>query len=131
MPSQGREFEGIEGIDHVQLAMPPGQEERARAFYTGVLGIPEIPKPPELATRGGAWFERGALRLHLGVEADFRAAKKAHPGLRVRDLSALVARCRAAGYPVQEAEPREGSRQAFVEDPFGNRIELVERLTAA
>jgi catechol 2,3-dioxygenase-like lactoylglutathione lyase family enzyme len=113
-------------IDHVQLAMPPGQEDRARAFYTGVLGIPEIPKPAELAARGGVWFERGALRVHLGVEQDFRPAKKAHPGLRVRDLDALVARCRDAGYPVTEADPREASRQAFVYDPFGNRIELVE-----
>ena len=63
--------------------MPPGMERTAREFYEGLLGIPEVPKPPELAKRGGAWFERGALKIHLGVEADFRPAKKAHPGLLV------------------------------------------------
>jgi catechol 2,3-dioxygenase-like lactoylglutathione lyase family enzyme len=116
----------VEAIDHVQLAMPAGQEDRARAFYSVVLGIPEVAKPAALAGRGGAWFERGILRVHLGVDPDFRPARKAHPGLRVRGLDELVARCRAAGYVVNEAEPRETSRQAFVEDPFGNRIELVE-----
>ncbi len=116
----------VEAIDHVQLAMPSGGEDRARAFYSQTLGVPEVPKPPELAKRGGAWFERGSLKIHLGVEADFRPAKKAHPGLRVRDLGAFIARCRADGYNVTEADPRPGSNQAFVEDPFGNRIELLE-----
>jgi catechol 2,3-dioxygenase-like lactoylglutathione lyase family enzyme len=116
----------VEAIDHVQLAMPAGQEDRARVFYTGVLGIPEVAKPAELAARGGAWFERGSLKIHLGVEADFRPAKKAHPGLRVTGLSALLSRCRAAGYAVTEAPARAGSRNAFVEDPFGNRVELLE-----
>src|SRR5882724_1289705 len=77
-------------IDHVQLAMPAGGEQKARAFYAGLLGIPEVPKPPELARRGGAWFESGELRIHLGVDADFRPAKKAHPALQVSDLKALL-----------------------------------------
>ena len=86
----------IYAIDHVQLAMPAGEEEKARAFYTGVLGIEETPKPPHLAKRGGAWFERGNLKIHLGVEKDFRPAKKAHPALLVRNLSEIVERCRQA-----------------------------------
>jgi catechol 2,3-dioxygenase-like lactoylglutathione lyase family enzyme len=112
----------VVGIHHVQLAMPRGQEEVARGFYTGVLGIPEVPKPPELAARGGAWFEVGELRVHLGVEADFRPARKAHPGLLVKDLPALVGKLRGAGLSVEE----EGPRRAYVHDPFGNRIELME-----
>ena len=81
----------IIGIEHVQLAMPQGEEERAREFYSGVLGIPEVPKPPELAKRGGVWFENKFLKLHLGVEADFRPARKAHPALLVEGLRQLVA----------------------------------------
>ena len=116
----------IERIDHVQLAMPRGEEDRARAFYGGILGIPEVPKPADLAKRGGVWFERGELKIHLGVDADFRPAKKAHPGLRVRELDGLLERCRSAGVPVTEVEEREDGRHAYVDDPFGNRIELVE-----
>lgn len=71
----------IIAIDHVQLAMPAGREQEARAFYTGLLGLPEIPKPPELAARGGAWFERGTVKLHLGVEKDFRPALRPTSGL--------------------------------------------------
>ena len=116
----------IVAIDHVQLAMPRGEEDRARAFYAGVLGIPEVPKPADLAKRGGAWFEQGDVKIHLGVEADFRPAKKAHPGLRVRDLDELLERCRGADVPVTEVEVRDDGRHAYVDDPFGNRIELVE-----
>jgi hypothetical protein len=79
----------IVAIDHVQLAMPVGMEEAARDFYQGLLGIPEVPKPPELAKRGGVWFQSGALKIHLGVEADFRPARKAHPAMLVEDLGAL------------------------------------------
>ena len=82
----------IIAIEHVQLAMPTGMEQAAREFYERLLGIPEVPKPPELARRGGAWFERGSLKIHLGVEADFRPARKAHPALLVADLEALVNR---------------------------------------
>ena len=116
----------IEAVHHVQLAMPPGCEPQARAFYRDLLGIPEAEKPASLAGRGGCWFERGELRLHLGVEADFRAARKAHPALLVRELNALLARLRAAGHPCREDEPLGKLRRAFTEDPFGNRIELID-----
>jgi catechol 2,3-dioxygenase-like lactoylglutathione lyase family enzyme len=117
----------IHAIEHVQLAMPKGEEQRARAFYDGVLGIPEKPKPAELAKRGGAWFEDGGLKIHLGVEGDFRPARKAHPALLVEGLAELVVRLKAAGRPViDEAMP--GYRRVYTEDPFGNRLELMERL---
>jgi len=116
----------IEGIDHVQLAMPAGREDAAREFYGRLLGIPEVPKPPELAKRGGAWFEKGEVRIHLGVDSDFRPARKAHPGLRVRGLSALVATLRDAGYEVSQDDSLSGVRRVFVADPFGNRLELIE-----
>src|SRR5512146_1236217 len=106
--------------------MPPGMENEARAFYRDLLGIPEVPKPPHLAKRGGAWFERGALKIHLGVEADFRPARKAHPALLVDDLDALVARLKASGVKVIDDEPLEGYARVYVTDPFGNRIELME-----
>jgi catechol 2,3-dioxygenase-like lactoylglutathione lyase family enzyme len=113
-------------LDHVQLAMPPGGEERAREFYGELLGIPEIEKPPRLAERGGCWFERGDLKIHLGVERDFRPARKAHPALLVVDLPSLIARLKAHGYAVREDEPLKGFQRVYVEDPFGNRIELME-----
>ena len=112
----------VERIDHVQLAMPPGAEERAAAFYERLLGIPRVPKPEPLASRGGCWFERGSLRVHLGVEADFRPARKAHPALVVSDLAAMRNRLEAAGYEVRDGDL---AGQAYVDDPFGNRIELV------
>lgn len=117
----------VEAIEHVQLAMPQGQEDTARRFYTGLLGIPEVPKPPDLAKRGGVWFETQNLKVHLGVEADFRPARKAHPGFLVRDLTALVDKLRVAGVEVVEAEPLTGFSHVYVSDPFGNRIELMER----
>jgi catechol 2,3-dioxygenase-like lactoylglutathione lyase family enzyme len=113
-------------LDHVQLAMPAGGEALARAFYGGALGIPEVPKPAELAKRGGCWFERGELKVHLGVEREFRAARKAHPGLQVEDLPLLVEKLRGLGYAVKEDEPLEGFHRVYVDDPFGNRIELLE-----
>ena len=116
----------IIGLDHVQLAMPAGQEDHARAFYVGVLGLVEEPKPANLAVRGGVWFKAGSLRLHLGVEADFRPAKKAHPALLVTGLVDMAERCRLAGYPPVADEPLEGFNRVYVSDPFGNRIELGE-----
>jgi catechol 2,3-dioxygenase-like lactoylglutathione lyase family enzyme len=104
--------------------MPAGREDDARAFYSGLLGIPESRKPAALASRGGAWFENGAVKLHLGVEADFRPARKAHPGLVVEDLAALIDRLRTAGHVVDDAT-RDGVLRAFTSDPFGNRIELI------
>jgi catechol 2,3-dioxygenase-like lactoylglutathione lyase family enzyme len=106
--------------------MPAGGEEKARAFYEGVLGIGEVPKPPHLAVRGGLWFEDGALKIHLGVEKEFRPAKKAHPALLVEGLGELVGRLRAAGCEVVSDEPLEGYERVYVSDPFGNRIELME-----
>jgi catechol 2,3-dioxygenase-like lactoylglutathione lyase family enzyme len=124
----------VEGIDHVQLAMPPGAEAEALAetFYDRVLGIPRVPKPPELARRGGCWFERGPLKVHLGVEEDFRPARKAHPALLVSHLEQLCARLDRSGYPTRRAEDVPGKPQWYVDDPFGNRIELIpdERETA-
>jgi catechol 2,3-dioxygenase-like lactoylglutathione lyase family enzyme len=116
----------VKRLDHVQLAMPAGREAEARAFYQGALGIPEVKKPANLAKRGGCWFERGALKIHLGVEADFKPARKAHPALIVEDLGGLSAALDRAGYPVRTDEPLEGYDRVYVDDPFGNRIELME-----
>jgi catechol 2,3-dioxygenase-like lactoylglutathione lyase family enzyme len=115
----------IVAIEHVQLAMPAGREDEARAFYADLLGLPEVPKPPDLARRGGAWFEAGPVKLHLGVEADFRPARKAHPALLVRGLGALVDRLRAASVEVIDDE-LPGWDRVYVSDPFGNRLELME-----
>ena len=113
-------------IDHVQLAMPAGGEADAVAFYEGVLQISHVPKPPHLAARGGCWFERGDLKVHLGVDADFRPATKAHPAFIVEGLPALVGRLREAGCRVVDDEPLDGFDRIYVDDPFGNRIELME-----
>jgi len=115
----------IERVDHVQLAMPAGGEDQATGFYEGLLGIPRVPKPPELEVRGGCWFERGALRVHLGVEADFRPARKAHPAFAVTGLDDLCDALDAAGHPVSRTEDVPGTPQWYVADPFGNRIELL------
>jgi len=115
-------------LDHVQLAMPAGQEELARTFYCGVLGLVEEPKPGNLAARGGVWFRGSALRVHLGVDPDFRAARKAHPAFLVRGLTDLAARCAAAGFTPVTDEPLDGFDRFYVFDPFGNRIELLEPL---
>ena len=116
----------VRALDHVQLAMPAGREDEARAFYDGLLGIPHVPKPPHLAVRGGCWFEAGDVKVHLGVDPDFRPARKAHPALLVEDLPGLLDRLRAADVPVRDDEPLEGYDRAYVDDPFGNRIELME-----
>ncbi len=92
----------------------------------GLLGIPEVPKPPHLAARGGCWFEDGDLRIHLGVEQDFRPARKAHPALLVDDLASLVATLHMVGVVVRDDEPLDGYARVYVDDPFGNRIELME-----
>lgn len=113
-------------INHVQLTMPRGLEEQARRFYCDVLGLHEIPKPIGLAGRGGAWFALGGAQLHLGVEADFRPAKKAHVALDVDNLDALAAQCRTAGHDPRVDDMVPGVRRFFIDDPFGNRLELVE-----
>jgi catechol 2,3-dioxygenase-like lactoylglutathione lyase family enzyme len=116
----------ITGIEHIQLAMPTGEEQAAREFYDGLLGIPEVPKPASLAGRGGCWFETGSVRLHLGVEQNFSPAKKAHPALLTDNLAALVCALEAAGYAIAEDQPLEKYDRRFVHDPFGNRIELMQ-----
>lgn len=118
----------ILSIDHVQLAMPAGEEEKARAFFVGVLGFTEIPKPADLAKRGGAWFQSDNAQLHIGVEADFRPARKAHPAFIVDDLESLIAKAQSAGYETDTSQPPlDGYQRAHVFDPFGNRIELMEK----
>jgi catechol 2,3-dioxygenase-like lactoylglutathione lyase family enzyme len=116
----------VRAIEHVQLAMPPGGEPKAREFYDHLLGIPETAKPDELAKRGGCWFEDGALKIHLGVDREFRAARKAHPGLLVDQLGSLVSKLSLAGYQIREDHAMPGYHRAYVDDPFGNRIELME-----
>jgi catechol 2,3-dioxygenase-like lactoylglutathione lyase family enzyme len=105
--------------------MPAGGEETARRFYADTLGMVEVPKPTELAKRGGCWFESGRVQLHLGVEADFRPAKKAHPALRCSAYAALTDRLRRAGIEVHEPNDIPGVRRCHIFDPFGNRIELI------
>ena len=113
-------------LDHVQLAMPAGGEDKARAFYCGVLGLVEVAKPQHLAARGGCWFESESVKIHLGVDRGFRPATKAHPALRVSGLAELLERCREGGYRVVDDEPLEDCRRAYLADPFGNRIEVLE-----
>ena len=112
-------------IDHVQIAMPPGGEEAARGFYRDLLGLSEEPKPAELAARGGCWFRSDAVRIHLGVEAEFRPARKAHLALRVAGFDGLVAALRESGCAVREDGTFEGAARIYVDDPFGNRLELI------
>jgi len=116
----------VRRIDHVLIAMPAGQEEAARAFYHGMLGFAEKKKPPQLATRGGCWFESGVVTIHLGVDKNFVPARKAHPAFIVEGLIRLEAKLKQAGYKVTEDEPIVGCDRRHVEDPFGNRIELIE-----
>lgn len=119
----------VKTLHHVQLAMPPGQEADARAFYQDALGVPEVRKPVNLAKRGGCWFERGTLKIHLGVEEDFRPARKAHPAFVVEGLANLRVKLAQAGYALRTDEPLEGYDRVNVDDPFGNRIELMEPTT--
>ncbi|HVS45435.1 MAG TPA: VOC family protein [Verrucomicrobiae bacterium] len=124
--------ERIEGtslfaVDHVQLAMPAGQEDAARGFYGGILGFDERPKPPEFAKRGGVWFQCGEIALHLGVEEPFVPAKKAHPALRCAGFDRFLKHLAAHGVEVRpDDHPFEGKRHCYIADPFGNRIELIE-----
>ena len=117
----------IVGLDHVQLAMPADQEDRARHFYVGLLGLVEVQKPAHLAARGGAWFENADVKIHLGVDPEFRPAQKAHPGLLVSNLQGLMEALRSAGHAAVDGEPLAGYKHAYVNDPFGNRLELMER----
>jgi ubiquinone/menaquinone biosynthesis C-methylase UbiE/catechol 2,3-dioxygenase-like lactoylglutathione lyase family enzyme len=120
----------ILALDHMQLAMPTGAEEQARAFYGGVLGLEELPKPPALAARGGVWFRCGGQQIHLGVEDDFHPQRKGHPGLLVGDLAAVRARLEAAGAPIVPDDLLPGYERFYTADPFGNRIECLRPLDA-
>jgi len=114
----------VVGIDHVQVAAPSGCEQAARAFYSGLLGMVELPKPESIRTRGGAWFRAGPQELHVGVEVPFSPARKAHPGLVVDDLGELAGRLTAAGFDPQPDASIAGIARFFVDDPFGNRLEI-------
>jgi catechol 2,3-dioxygenase-like lactoylglutathione lyase family enzyme len=117
----------ITGFDHVQVAMPRGREDAARAFYAGLLEMTEVPKPPALAVRGGCWFASGSAVLHLGVEEPFAPARKAHPALLAGDLDALAQALSAAGYECVRADGEiPGIRRFHTRDPFGNRIEFQQ-----
>jgi catechol 2,3-dioxygenase-like lactoylglutathione lyase family enzyme len=113
-------------LHHALLAMPPGEEDAARSFYSGVLGMTEVEKPPGLASRGGAWFRAGGVELHLGVERDFRPATKAHPAVVVEDLDDLAARLSAAGQDATWDDEFPGHRRIYASDPFGNRLEFLQ-----
>lgn len=113
-------------LDHVQLAMPEGEEDKARSFYQGLLGLTEVEKPENLKKRGGCWFQSGDIKIHLGVQMPFTPATKAHPAFIVSDLHALSEHLKFAGFRVVTDEPLEGYNRAYVDDPFGNRIELMQ-----
>ncbi|HZC07995.1 MAG TPA: methyltransferase domain-containing protein [Ktedonobacterales bacterium] len=118
----------ILGLDHVQVAMPRGEEQRARAFYGETLGLPERAKPVALANRGGVWFTCGDQELHLGVEDGFQPQRKGHPAFRVDDLGAMRERLEAAGAPISEDVPLPGRLRFETRDPFGNRLEFQQLL---
>ncbi len=113
-------------IDHVQLAMPAGREAEAEEFYCGVLGLEVREKPSALAVRGGRWFASGDVQVHLGVEEDFRPARKAHPALRMAHFDDLLAALRARNIAWRWNDELPGARRGYVDDPFGNRIEIIE-----
>jgi catechol 2,3-dioxygenase-like lactoylglutathione lyase family enzyme len=116
----------LTGLHHVQLAIPPGAEPRVRGFYRDVLGMTEIDKPPVLAARGGCWFRREGLEVHLGVEQNFRPAGKAHPGILIGDLDALAKRLTDCGVEVEWDDNFPGHRRFYAHDPLGNRLEFLE-----
>jgi catechol 2,3-dioxygenase-like lactoylglutathione lyase family enzyme len=118
----------ISSLDHVQLAAPPGSEDLLRGYYVDILGMAEVDKPPVLAARGGCWFEAGSLKLHLGIEADFRPAKKAHPGIAVTGITAFAERIAARGATVTWDDNLPGHRRFYSHDPVGNRLEFLEPL---
>ncbi|MES2033590.1 MAG: VOC family protein [Pseudomonadota bacterium] len=119
----------LRAIDHVQIAIPVGGEARARPFYRDLLGLTETPKPPELAKRGGVWFEAGPVKVHLGAEQDFRANVKAHVAFEVDDVAAIAARAAAAGYETKANDEIDGVERVFIYDPFGNRLEFLKPAT--
>ena len=117
---------GLE-IDHVQIAIPKGGEDQGRAFFGALLGLDELPKPADMAARGGCWFAMSGRQIHLGIDADFRAAKKAHVALSTSNLDELRVRLDKAGYNTQDDSVVGGRHRFFTFDPFGNRIEFMDR----
>jgi catechol 2,3-dioxygenase-like lactoylglutathione lyase family enzyme len=117
----------ILALDHVQVAITPGGEDAARRFYSAVLGMPEVPKPATLAGRGGVWFACGAQQLHCGVEETVAPSRR-HPALRTDDLDTIRARLEAAGFPIRTDAELPGYRRFYTEDPFGNRIECIQKI---
>ncbi|MFY9782086.1 MAG: VOC family protein [Acidimicrobiales bacterium] len=113
-------------LDHVQLAIPPGSEERCDEFYVGLFSFETLEKPPSLAARGGRWYRRGDATLHLGVEEYFLPAKKAHPAFAVDDYYGLIERLAQAGVVVRPDDSIPGVRRCHVDDPVGNRLELID-----
>jgi catechol 2,3-dioxygenase-like lactoylglutathione lyase family enzyme len=129
MPTSGFSARSpIQAIDHVQIAIPVGGEGQAQSFYRDLLGLTEVPKPPDMAARGGAWYEAGTVKVHLGVEQDFRANDKAHVAFVVDDVMDLAQRAEVAGFNVKHANDLPGHIRAFLYDPFGNRIEILRAL---
>jgi len=118
-------------IDHIQMAAPVGCEDAAREFYGRILGLEEIAKPEPLRGRGGCWFRCGGHQVHIGVEADFRPARKAHPAFALADLEALRTRLLANGFEATEDENHPGVRRFYASDPWGNRIEFIEQKPGA
>jgi len=116
----------INSLDHVQLAIPSGQEEKAREFFRDVLGMTEEEKPEPLASRGGCWFRSGAVILHLGVEKDFIPQKKAHPAFCVADLDGLADCIQKKGFTITWDDALPDRRRFYSSDPFGNRIEFIQ-----
>lgn len=116
----------ILSIEHVQIAIPVGGEDRARAFYTGILGFVEVDKPAAMAKRNSIWFTAGSVSLHLGLEPDFHAAKRAHPALVVHGMDQILTACEREGVTVKPDVSFNGFRRVHIFDPFGNRLELME-----
>ncbi len=117
----------IIALDHIQIAMPDGKENEARSFYAGILGLTGKAKPASLSNKGGCWFEHEGLQVHLGVDPDFRPARKAHPGFEVADIAALSTLLQERGYSISKGSDLEGYSRVFTSDPFGNRIELLQK----
>jgi catechol 2,3-dioxygenase-like lactoylglutathione lyase family enzyme len=130
MSARRNEGGEVFSLHHLQVAMPAGEEDVARAFYGGLLGLDEVPKPPQLAKRGGCWFKGPALELHLGVEAEFRPARKAHPAFRVDGLLPLRQRLERSGVEIVDDTQLDGHRRFYAFDPFGNRLEFIEEHAA-
>jgi catechol 2,3-dioxygenase-like lactoylglutathione lyase family enzyme len=126
MSARRNEGGEVVSLHHLQVAMPAGEEGVARAFYGGLLGLDEVPKPAHLAKRGGCWFKGPAVELHLGVEAEFRPARKAHPAFQVEGLDWLRQRLEGSGVEIVEDAQLEGHRRFYAFDPFGNRLEFIE-----